>query len=811
MTNHYIDIKNSDCILIMGSNAAENHPISMKWVMKAKEAGAKIISVDPRFTRTSSVADFYTALRSGTDIAFLGGMVYYILDKNKYFKDYVENYTNASYIVGEKFDFKDGLFSGYNPDTRKYDAKNWAFKRDDKGVPEKDPTFQNPRCVLQLLKQHYSRYTPEKVSQITGTPVEDLLKVYEMYSSTGVKDKAGTVLYALGWTHHTVGTENIRASAIIQLLLGNIGIAGGGINALRGQPNVQGSTDGCLLFHLIPGYLRVPRDSQQTLESYLKGNTPTTAEPQSANWWQNYSKYTVSLLKYLYGDKANKENDFGYSWLPKAEDGKTYSWLDIFDEMYAGKMKGMFVFSQNPAGSSPNVKKVVAGMAKLDWLVHTNIFNNETASFWHGPGMDPKKIKTEVFLLPASCSVEKEGSLSNSGRLCQWRYKAADGPGDTISDGEMVSRIVLKLKELYSKDKGKCPEAILNIRWEFLDDKKKFDSHKMAKETNGYFLVDKTLKDPAGKDIEFKKGSLVPSFAYLQADGSTSCGNWLYCGSYTKDSKDGNMMARRGKEDPTGLGLFPNWAWCWPVNRRVLYNRASCDPTGKPWNPNRVLVEWKDGKWVGDVPDGAWPPMSDKEKGKLPFIMKPDGVAFLYGPGLADGPFPEHYEPVESPLPKNLMSAQMNNPVIKIFKSDLDKFASNDPNFPIVCSTNTITEHWCSGSFTRWQPWLLETQPELFVEMSPALAQEKGIKNGERVVVSSIRGQVECAAMVTPRMRPFKIDGKTVHQVAMPFAFGWLFPKTGKDSTTNLLTPGVGDANTMCPEYKGFMVNVKKA
>ena len=485
-------MKNSDCLLIMGSNAAENHPISMKWVMKAKEAGAKIISVDPRFTRTSSVADFYTALRSGTDIAFLGGMIYYIIDKNKYFKEYVENYTNASYIVGEKFDFKNGLFSGFNAEGRKYDAKNWAFKRDEKGVPEKDPTLQNPRCVLQLLKQHYARYTPEKVSEITGTPVEDLLKVYEMYSSTGVKDKAGTVLYALGWTHHTVGTQNIRASAIIQLLLGNIGIAGGGINALRGQPNVQGSTDGCLLFHLLPGYLRVGRAPQQNLEAYLKANTPTTAEPQSANWWQNYPKYTVSLLKYMYGDKATKENDFGYSWLPKAEEGKTYSWLDIFDEMYAGRIKGMFVFSQNPAGSAPNVKKVVGGMAKLDWLVHTNIFNNETASFWHGPGMDPKKIKTEVFLLPACCSVEKEGSLSNSGRLSQWRYKAANGPGDTISDGEMVSRIMLKLKDLYKKDPGKCPEPILNLRWELLDEKKKFDSHKMAKETNGYFLVDKT-------------------------------------------------------------------------------------------------------------------------------------------------------------------------------------------------------------------------------------------------------------------------------------------------------------------------------
>jgi len=807
MTNHWVDIRNSDCLLIMGSNAAENHPISMKWVMKAKENGATIISVDPRFTRTSSIAQIYAPLRSGADIAFLGGMVSYILTNNKYFKEYVDNYTNASYIVGDKYDFNDGLFSGYDKDKRKYDAASWAFKRDAKGVPEKDPTFRNPRCVLQLLKKHYSRYTPEKVSEITGTPVPDLLKVYEAYAATGVPDKAGSVLYALGWTHHTVGSQNIRTSAIIQLLLGNIGIAGGGINALRGQPNVQGSTDGCLLFHLIPGYLRVPRTSQQSLEAYL-APTPKTGEPQSVNWRQNYPKYAVSLLKTFYGENATKENDFGYAWLPKADDGKTYSWLDIFDELYGGKIKGMFIWSQNPAGSAPNTTKVVRGLAKLDWLVHANIFNNETASFWHGPGMDPKSIKTEVFLLPAACSVERDGSLTNSGRLVQWRYKAVDAPGDAIPDGEMVNRLMAEIRALYAKEGGKCPEPVLNVKWDYVDDKGRFDPHKMAKAINGYFLKDVTLKDPVGKDVPFKKGDLVPTFGFLQADGSTSCGNWLYCASYTNA---GNMMARRGKEDPTGLGLYPNWAWVWPVNRRVLYNRASCDPSGKPWNPKRPLLQWDGSKWVGDVPDGPWPPMADKEKGKLPFIMKPDGRAFLFGPGMVDGPFPEHYEPLESPLAKNLMSAQLNNPAIKIFKSDLDKVASADPKFPIVCSTYTVTEHWCSGSMTRWQPWLLEAQPELFVEISPELAKEVGVKNGELVKVASIRGQVEAVAMVTPRFQPFKVGGRVVHQVGMPFCFGWLVPKTGKDSTTNLLTPGVGDANTMCPEYKAFMVNVTKA
>ncbi len=801
MTNHWIDLKNSDCFLIMGSNAAENHPISMKWVLRAKDRGATVISVDPRFTRTSAIADFWTGLRSGTDIAFLGGMINYILSKDKYFKDYVVNYTNAPFIVDEKFSFNDGLFSGWDPKKKKYDKASWVIKKDAKGLPQKDMTLQNPQCVLQLLKKHYSRYTPEKVSDITGTPVEDLLKVYEIYSATGQKGKSGAIMYALGWTHHTVGVQNIRASAILQLLLGNIGVPGGGINALRGQPNVQGSTDGCLLWHLLPGYLKVAKASQQTLADYNKANTPKTSDPMSANWWGNYSKYSVSLLKSYYGDKATKDNDFGYAWLPKPDDGKTYSWLDIFDEMYAGRIKGLFLVSQNCAGSSPNANKTNRALAKLDWLVHTNIFNNESASFWHGPGMDPKKIKTEVFLLPAACSVEKEGSLTNSGRWVQWRHKAADAPGDAISDGEMCVRIVNKLKELYKKEGGKFPEPILNLKWDYVDDRGRFDTHKMAKEQNGYFL-----KDVEVKGQKFKKGDLVPSFAFLMDDGSTASGNWLYCGSYTNK---GNMMARRGKEDPTGLGIYPNWSWCWPVNRRVIYNRASVDLNGQPWNPERPLIKWDGKKWVGDVPDGPWPPMGDKA-GKLPFIMKPDGVASLFGPAMVEGPFPEHYEPVESPLKDNLMSSQRNNPAIKLYNSDMDKYAQHDPKFPFVCSTYTITEHWCSGSMTRWQPWLLEAQPELFVEISEELAKELGIKKGDRVKVSSIRGEVEAVAVVTPRFRPFKVGGKTVHQVGMPFAFGWLIPKSKKDSSANLLTPSVGDPNTLCPEYKAFMVNLTK-
>jgi formate dehydrogenase major subunit len=800
MTNHWIDLKNSDCILVMGSNAAANHPISMKWVQKAKDNGAKLISVDPRFTQTSARADMYTALRSGTDIAFLGGMIKYILDNDRYFKEYVVAYTNAPFVVGAKFDFNDGLFSGYDAKTRKYDATFWAFEKDAKGMPVKDSALQNPRCVFQLLKKHYSRYTPEKVSEITGTPVKDLQAVYEAYAATGTKDKAGTIMYAMGWTQHTVGVQNIRAMSIIQLLLGNMGIAGGGVNALRGESNVQGSTDHAMLFNILPGYLKAPLATQVSLEAYNAQSTPKAVDPLSANWWQNYPKYSVSLLKSFWGENGTKENDFGYGWLPKLDPGQNCSWLNLFDGMYTGKIKGFFAWGQNPACSGANANKVRQALTQLDWLVNVNIFDNETGSFWKGPGMDPKKIKTEVFMLPCAASVEKEGSISNSGRWAQWRYKAANPPGQAKPDGDIMVALMNKIRELYKKG-GKFPDPILKLKWDFVDEKGHFDPHKVAKEINGYFLQDVTISGQ-----QFKKGSLVPGFAMLQADGSTSSGCWIYCQSY---NADGNNMARRKKDDPTGLGLYPQWAWCWPVNRRVIYNRASTDVEGKPWNPKRSLLEWKDGKWVGDVPDGPWPPLSDKKDGRYPFIMKPDGVASLFGPGLNDGPFPEHYEPLECPVPKNVMSDQFVNPTIKIFAGEMDKHLTCDPAFPFVATTYRVTEHWQTGIMTRWQPWLIEAQPQMFVEMSQELAKLRGIKDGDKVRVSSARGELDCVAVVTTRFRPFQLGEITVHQVGMPWCFGWITPKDGGESS-NLLTPNVGDPNTMIPESKAFMVNVAK-
>lgn len=798
----------------MGSNAAANHPISMKWVQKAKDKGATLISVDPRFTQTSAKADIYAPLRSGTDIPFLGGMIKYILDNTKYFKEYIVDYTNASFIVGPKYDFKDGLFSGYDPKTRTYDKSFWAFEKDPDGKVKRDNTLQDPRCVFQLLKEHYSRYTPETVSSISGTPVEDLLKVYEAYASTGSREKAGAVMYAMGWTQHTVGVQNIRSMCIIQLLLGNMGIPGGGVNALRGESNVQGSTDAGLLFHILPGYLAYPRANLANLETYLKAITPTTKDPMSANWPQNLPKYFVSLMKSFWGDKATKENQFGYEWLPKLDVGQNCSWLNLFNAMYDGKIKGFFAWGQNPACSGANANKVRQGLTKLDWMVNLNIFDNETGSFWKGPGMDPKNIKTEVFMLPVAASVEKEGSITNSGRWAQWRYKAVDPPGMAKPDGDIMVELFDKIRGLYKKG-GKFPEPILNLKWDYVNQNGQFDSHKVAKEVNGYFLKDITLKDPTGKDVSFKKGDLVPAFGFLQADGTTSSGDWIYCQSY---NAQGNNMALRKKDDPTNLGLYPQWSWAWPVNRRIIYNRAAVDLNGQPWNPKKPVIKWvqgqevdgkkQPGKWVGDIPDGPWPPMSEAG-GKYPFIMKPDGLGAIFGPGLADGPFPEHYEPLECPVPKNTLSSQFVNPTITIFSGSMDKHLTCDPRFPFVGTTYRVTEHWQTGIMTRWQPWLVEAEPQMFVEMSNELAKLRGIKNGEKVKVSSVRGEVGAVAIVTTRFKPFKIGDLTVHQVGMPWCFGWMVPKDGGESA-NLLTPNVGDPNTTIPESKAFMVNVTR-
>lgn len=835
MTNHWVDLKNADVVLVMGANPAENHPISMKWIQRAREQrGAKLVVVDPRFTRTAAKADLYAPMRSGTDIAFLGGMIKYIIDTNLYFREYVANYTNASFLVSPEFKGPsqlDGLYSGYDPKTRKYDKKTWAFQTDDKGIPKKDMSLKDPHCVFQLLKRQYSRYTPEKVSEITGTPQDVLLRVYRLYTSTGVPNKVGTECYAMGWTQHTIGTQNIRAMTIIQMLLGNMGMAGGGVNALRGESNVQGSTDHGLLFHILPGYLPTPTASIVDLGAYNEKFTPKTKESKSVNWWSNMPKYMVSYLKAIYGDKATKDNDFGYQWLPKLDEGQNGSWLVLFDQMFKGKFEGFFAWGQNPACSGSNAGKVRKALSKLKWMVNINLFDNETGSFWRGPGMNPKDVQTEVFMLPACFSVEKEGSITNSGRLAQWRYKAIEPIGQSKSDSDIMNELFIRVKKLYETQGGKFPDPIVNLTWDYGEKDaegkvKEVNTHKLAMEINGYYLEDVYDKKATPPKLLGKKGQLCASFVHLQDDGTTSSGNWLYSQSYTqKEGKIINMMARRDKSDPSGLGLFPGWAWAWPVNRKIIYNRCAVDPQGRPWDPKRSILEWnptkinpatnKPGAWEGDVPDGPAPPLA-AEGGKLPFIMKPDGIGSIFGPGLADGPFPEHYEPLECPLQENPMSKERINPTVKIFYEKgkgivEDIFASCDIRFPFVGTTYRVSEHWQTGVLTRHEPWQLEMVPQVFLEISKELAAEKGIRNGDKVKVSSARGDLWAKAIVTARLKPFKIAGSTVHQVGLPWHFGWQWPADGSGGdSANLLTPTIGDANTMIPETKAFMVNVEK-
>ena len=801
MTNHWIDIKNADVVLIIGSNAAEHHPVSFKWIMRAKDNGAALIHVDPKFSRTSARCDYHVPLRSGTDIAFLGGMVNYILESNSYFHDYVVNYTNASFIVGKGYDFKDGLFSGYDAKARKYDQSKWGFEKGPDGAPLRDATLKHERCVFNLMKKHYSRYTLKNVSDITGVSEENLLKVYKQFCATGKPDKAGTILYALGWTQHTVGVQNIRCSTLVQLLLGNIGVAGGGINALRGEPNVQGSTDHALLYHVLPGYIGLPLAPWQTLAQFNKANTPVTKIPNSANWWGNRPKYFASLLKGWYGEEAKPENDFCYGLLPKGEPGVDYSYMYVMDKMYQGKIKGGFVFGVNPMNSFPNTNKMRKALDNLDWMVCAELHNSETTDNWHRPGVDPKKMKTEVFLLPSAHRVEKAGTISNSGRWLLWFDKAVEPAGEARNFADMFVPLINKLRELYKAEGGKLPEALLKMNWP-----EKYDPEEWTRRINGFFWADTKI----GNRL-YKKGDLVPAFGNLQADGTTSSLNWLYTGSYTED--EGNKSKRR---DPTqtpmqaAIGLYPNWSWCWPVNRRILYNRASVDLNGKPYNPKKAVIEWDGKKWVGDVPDGPWAPQADIKNGKLAYIMTTDGYAQLYGPGRLDGPFPEHYEPAETPVAQHPFSKQLSSPVYKFHTSDMDKLAkAADPKYPIVLTTYSMTEHWCGGGETRNVPNLLEAEPQLYVEMSPELAKEKGIANGDGVIVESARGKVEAIAMVTVRIRPFKVMGKTVHLIGMPFAYGWTTPKCG--DSTNRLTIVACDPNTTIPEAKACCVNIRKA
>ena len=800
MTNHWIDIKNADAILIMGSNAAENHPISFKWVLRAKDKGAVVMHVDPKFSRTSARSTFHVPLRSGTDIPFLGGMIRYILENDLYQKEYVVEYTNASFLVGEKYGFKDGLFTGYDAATRSYDKALWAFQTDDKGIPKKDKTLQDPRCVFNILKKHYDRYDLETVSRVTGVSKENLLKTYQAYGATGKPDKSGTIMYALGWTQHTVGVQNIRLAAILQLLLGNIGVAGGGINALRGEPNVQGSTDHCLLWHILPGYMAVPRATWPTLKDYNKANTPVSNDPESANWWQNKPKYITSLLKGWYGENGTKENDFGYRMLPKAAPGKDYSYLYIFDRMYNGRINGGFVFGTNPLQSAPNSNKNRAAMDQLDWLVVGELHHTETSDNWHRPGVDPNNIKTEVFLLPSAHRVEKSGSVTNSGRWLIWHDMAKKPIGRCRTMGAMIVDIMNGVRRLYARENGAYPDPLLKLDWPAY-----YDSEDMAQRINGRFLADTVYK---GKILQGRGPG-----PQLRGPGRRREHHLLQLALQRQ------LHGRRGEQgqaegpEPDGHAekhrALPQLFLVLAREPADPLQPGLRGPSGKSPGPPKGRHQMERKRLGGRRSRRRVAPHGNGQ-GEVSLYHAKARVRSDFRTRTPRRPLPEHYEPVESPLTKNPFSAQFDNPCFKKTSGEMDALAKpGDPRFPIVLTTYTMTEMWCGGAETRNTPNLLEAEPQLYVEMSHDLAALKGIKNGDAVVVESARGKAEAVAMVTVRITPFMVEGKTVHLVGMPFCYGWTTKGVG--DATNRLTASIGDPNTGIPEYKALMVNVTKA
>ena len=874
MTNGYIDIKNSDMILIMGGNPAENHPCGYKWPIEAKRTrNAKIIVVDPRFTRTAATADLFLQIRAGADIAFLGGLINYAIGNNRIAKDYLINYTNAAFIIKDGFKLpEDGLFSGFDATTRSYDKSTWNYeeggnvesqqpsphpptgqettslkeggKEGDEsrtglghqaggpvgahaqGGPKSVPglpatvaydlSLEHPRSVFQLLKKQYSRYTPEMVERITGIPKDQFFKAADLYTSIrkdGDMKKVSTIMYAVGWTQHTYGTQIIKTAAILQLLLGNVGRAGGGVNALRGHSNIQGATDMGGVFDILPGYLKVPSPSDIDLATYIKRTTPTPSKPDvwdSYNYWSNTPKFIVSYLKAFYGDAAKKENDYAFSYLPKID--RNYAWAQMWDEMYQGRVKGLFAFGMNGVAIGPNTRKNIEALKKADWLVVGDIYPEETSEFWRSPGIKPeemKNIKTTVYRLPCAGFAEKDGSFTNSARWLQWKYVALPTPGIAKVDQEIVARIFLKVREMYRADGGKFPDPILNLTWTYTTPENP-SLAEVAKEINGRALVD--LNDETSGQV-IKAGQQLPGFSWLKDDGTTLCGNWLYSGSWTEA---GSLTQRRGTDDPSGLGVFSNWAWSWPANRRVMYNRASCDPSGKPWDADRRQVWWNEAqqRWVGnDVPD--FKVDSNPKDHMGPFIMNPEGVGRIFGPlaAFADGPFPEHYEPMESPIANPLHPDQSNNPVARKFTSSLDKWGTPEQGFNVVCTTYRLTEHY--HYWTKNNPMNVQLVPEPFVEVPAQLADEMGIRGGEKVKVTSARGVYVAKAMVTKRIKPMMIDGKKTYQIGVPIHWGYRGIKEDEGRTSldpaNLLTPSAIDPNAYTPEFKGFLVKIERA
>jgi len=819
MTNHWADMQHCKAILVEGSNVAENHPMAYKWIRKAQENGAVIIHVDPRFSRTSAGADIYARIRPGADAAFLNTMCHHIIENNLYDRDYVEAHTNALLLGDKEFDFKDGLFSGFDEGAHKYDTKTWGYQLDGSGRPRRAASLDDPNCIFARLKTFVSRYTLEMGAQITGVPADQIKLVAE----TMAKNRPGTILYALGMTQHTTGVQGIRAFTILQLLLGNIGKPGGGVNALRGEPNVQGACDMGVLNNYMPGYLDYPSHTEPTLEAWADKNGTVRA------------KYLINTLKAFYGVAATRENGFGYEWLPKKHLAKDYSVHGIFESALAHEMKLLWIVGQNPAVTSPNLKIVFEGLGNLETLVVQELWETETAAFWHRPGVDPKTIQTEVFLLPAAFFMEKNGSITNSGALVQWRHKAVDAPGQAKPDGEVLDFVFRRVRDLVINSTDPKDEIIKKAFWTYTT------PEDVLREISG-----RALQDVPGTAL--KSGTQVTRIADLKPDGSTSSGCWIYAGVFGNGE---NLSKRRDfKTDPGNLGIYPNFGWTWPNNMRVLYNRASCDRDGKPYPGSKPIVWWDEaaGKWTGyDVPDV--PVLTDGPKtpnGQRAFHMNGEGVGRLFAavyrdpqparpdaataePGQTpasaettavddfprdtsyvpkDGPLPEMYEPVESPVENLLHPNVKSNPLLKYPRVKSHQPIGTVADFPYVLMTSTVAEHWCAGSTTRNIPWLNELVPEPMIEIPVSLSEKLNVQSGDWVKVSSARGELTVKAMVTPRMKAIQSGGKDVTVVWMPYNWGYQGLSTGP--SVNHITIDAVDPGAGTQETKACLVNIVK-
>jgi formate dehydrogenase major subunit len=827
-------------VWIQGSSIVEAHPVGSRWVLKARERGAKVIHVDPHYSRTSAIADLHVPIRAGTDIAFLGGLIRHIIETESYFREYVVNYTNAATIVDERYEGPEeleGVFSGFDPETGRYDRTSWMYEGGEMpaaagqrehstqafsdrtgagmlvGGVKSDPTLEHPRCVFQIMRRHYARYTPEMVERICGVPKEQFLEVAETLVANSGRERTTMLSYAVGWTQHSSGVQMIRAGTIVQLLLGNIGRPGGGIMAMRGHASIQGSSDIPTLYEILPGYLPMPRarEGDFTLRDYVESGG------SKRGWWSHFDNYVVSLLKAWFGDAATPENDFGFPYLPKLTGNHSHypTMLRALD----GGLDGLLVMGQNPAVGGINSGLQRRALAGLKWLVVRDLADLETAHFWkdspeiRSGEMRPEDIATEVFLMPAASHVEKEGHFTNTQRLLQWRDKALDPPGDARSELHFTHHLAKRIMAHYAGSDDPKDWPLRNLHWPYTE-------HGPEREP----VVEEVLKEINGYDLT--TGELLPGFAQLKADGTTSSGCWIYCGCFAGGV---NQTRRRdpGDLDAPGGWVSPNWGWAWPANRRVLYNRASADPEGRPWSERKKYVWWdpEQEKWTGyDVPDfpvGKAPDYRapaeaegmDAISGDDPFIMMADGRAWLYSPsGLLDGPLPTHYEPYESPVPNELYPEMGSNPAAITWTHAANPIvAPGDERFPLVGTTFRLTEHHTAGPMSRNLPWLSELQPEMFFEVDPQLAAERGIEDGGWMTVTSARGEIEGRAKVTSRVKPLRIGDRTVHQICMPWHWG-TYSSNSQGATgdaANDLIAISGDPNVSIQESKAFRCDVR--